>query len=393
MRKAMTWQSVLWQVMQREVKRLLDRPLYFFCMVAAPLFCYVFFTTLMADGLPANLPAGWVDMDQSGNSRKLERTLNAMPQTDIVARYPNISEARKAIQEGEIYGFFYIPKGFTKSAQTMQQPLVSFYTNQSYLVAGSLLFRDMKMMGELSGAGASRSVLLARGAGDEQAMALLRPIIIDARLLNNPWTNYAVYLNNTIIPGILMLLIFMVTVFSIGTEIKEGTNHEWLRMSGKSVPLALLGKFLPHTLVFTAMALLYNAYLYGFLHYPLNSGIFPMLLASFLLVISSQSMGILMFGILPTLRLGLSFASLWGVLSFSICGFSFPVMAMPPMIQALSWLFPLRHYFLIYVDQALNGYDMSYSWVNYTALLIFMALPLLVLRRLKSVLIYHSYRP
>jgi hypothetical protein len=35
-----------------------------------------------------------------------------------------------------------------------------------------------------------------------------------------------------------------------------------------------------------------------------------------------------MIGTLPTLRLGLSFASLWGVISFSISGFSFPVMAM-----------------------------------------------------------------
>ena len=44
---------------------------------------------------------------------------------------------------------------------------------------------------------------------------------------------------------------------------------------------------------------------------------------------------------LTTLRLGLSFASLWGVISFSISGFSFPVMAMNPVLQALSNLFPL----------------------------------------------------
>ena len=46
-----------------------------------------------------------------------------------------------------------------------------------------------------------------------------------------------------------------------------------------------------------------------------------------------------------------------------------------PVLQALANLFPLRHYFLIYVDQALNGYPMIYSWVNYVALLIFMMLP------------------
>ena len=103
--------------------------------------------------------------------------------------------------------------------------------------------------------------------------------------------------------------------------------------------------------------------------------------------------GILMIGTLPTLRLGLSFASLWGVLSFSMCGLSFPAMGMHPVLQALANLFPLRHYFLIYVDQALNGYPMIYSWVNYVALLIFMMLPFLIAHRLKGALVYYKYMP
>ncbi len=34
-------------------------------------------------------------------------------QTAIVAHYPTINEARAAMQKGEIYGFYYIPKGTT----------------------------------------------------------------------------------------------------------------------------------------------------------------------------------------------------------------------------------------------------------------------------------------
>ncbi|MEG0455548.1 MAG: ABC transporter permease, partial [Bacteroides sp.] len=48
----------LWMVMKRECRRLVSRPLYLFCMVVDPLFCYVFFTTLMSSGLPTNLPVG-----------------------------------------------------------------------------------------------------------------------------------------------------------------------------------------------------------------------------------------------------------------------------------------------------------------------------------------------
>lgn len=201
-------------------------------------------------------------------------------------------------------------------------------------------------------------------------MGYLQPIVIDTHPIQNPWLNYSVYLCNTLVPGVLMLMIFMVTVFSIGVEIKDRTAREWLRLSNNSIYIALAGKLLPQTVVFFIMGIFYNVYLYGFLHFPCNSGILPMLLATLCLVLASQCCGIVMIGTLPTLRLGLSFASLWGVISFSISGFSFPVMAMNPVLQALSNLFPLRHYFLIYVDQALNGYSMAYSWSNYMALLI-----------------------
>ncbi|MBM6735924.1 ABC transporter permease [Mediterranea massiliensis] len=379
--------------MKREGKRLVSRPLYLFCMVVAPLFCYVFFTTLMDSGLPQDMPVGVVDEDLTTTSRQLARNLDAFEQTAVVAHYPNVSEARQAMQRGDIYGFYYIPEGTTAKVQAQRQPKVSFYTNNTLLIAGSLLYKDMKMMSELASGAAARSVLYAKGATEDQAMGFLQPIVIDTHPLNNPWINYSVYLNNTFTPGVLMLMIFMVTVFSIGVEIKDRTARQWLRTGNNSIWISLAGKLLPHTAVFFLMGILYNVYLYGFLHFPCNSGIGPMFFATLCLVLASQGMGILMIGVLPTLRLGLSFASLWGVLSFSMCGLSFPAMGMHPTLQALANLFPLRHYFLIYVDQALNGYPMIYSWTNYVALLLFMMLPFLIAHRLKAALIYYKYVP
>lgn len=383
----------LLMVMKRECRRLVSRPLYLFCMVVAPLFCYLFFTTLMGSGLPTDLPVGAVDLNNSSTSRNILRNLDAFQQTKIVARYGSFDDARIAVQEGKIYGFYYIPRNMSRDAIGSRQPKVSFYTNNSYLIAGSLLFRDMKMMSELAGGAVARANLYAKGATEKQAMAFLQPIVIDTHALNNPWLNYSVYLCNTILPGILMLLIFMTTVYSIGVELKEKTSRQWLRTGNNSMYIALWGKLLPQTVVFFLMSIFYNVYLYGFLHFPCNSGIFPMIFASLLMVLASQACGVFMIGMLPTLRLGLSFASLWGVISFSISGFTFPVMAMHPSLQALSNLFPLRHYFLIYVDQALNGYSMAYSWFSYLALLLFLFLPFTVMNRLKEAMLTYKYIP
>lgn len=381
------------RVMCRECRRMVSRPLYLFCMVIAPLLTYALFTTMMGSGLPTDIPVGVVDQDNTSTSRMVVRNLDAFQQTAVVAHYPDFHAARVALQRGDIYGFFYIPGGTTDKAIGGRQPRVSFYTNNTYLIAGSLLFRDMRTMSELASGAVARETLYAKGYTEAQAMAILQPIIIDTHALNNPWLNYSVYLCNTLLPGVLMLLIFMVTAYSIAVEIKDGTARDLLHSNGDSIYVVLTGKLLPQTIVFFIMAIAYNVYLYGYLHFPCNSGIGPMLLASFLFVLASQAMGIFMVGVFPTLRLSLSFASLWGVISFSISGFTFPVMAMHPMLQALTNLFPLRHYFLIYVDQALNGYAMIYSWLSYVALLLFVLLPFLIIRRLKKALLTYTYIP
>lgn len=381
------------RVMCRECRRMVSRPLYLFCMVIAPLLTYALFTTMMGSGLPTDIPVGVVDQDNTSTSRMVVRNLDAFQQTAVVAHYPDFHAARVALQRGDIYGFFYIPGGTTDKAIGGRQPRVSFYTNNTYLIAGSLLFRDMKTMSELASGAVARETLYAKGYTEAQAMAILQPIIIDTHALNNPWLNYSVYLCNTLLPGVLMLLIFMVTAYSIAVEIKDGTARDLLHSNGDSIYVVLTGKLLPQTIVFFIMAIAYNVYLYGYLHFPCNSGIGPMLLASFLFILASQAMGIFMVGVFPTLRLSLSFASLWGVISFSISGFTFPVMAMHPMLQALTNLFPLRHYFLIYVDQALNGYAMIYSWRSYVALLLFVLLPFLIIRRLKKALLTYTYIP
>lgn len=383
----------MWWLIVREMHRMTARPLYFFCMVIAPLFCYIFFTTLMNSGLPTNLPVGVVDMDNTSTTRNIIRNLDAFQQTQITAHYKDVTEARKAMQRGEIYAFYYIPEGTTEKALSSKQPRVSFYTNGSYLIAGSLLYKDLRTMSELASGAVEQQVLYAKGATERQAMGQIQPIVIQAHPLNNPWLNYSVYLCNTILPGILMLLIFIVTIYSIGSEIKENTARVWMRIAHNNLNMALAGKLLPQTIIFFVMATAYNSYLYGYLHFPCNSGILPILTASLLLVVASQSFGIFLFGLFPTLRYALSAASLWGVISFSISGFTFPVMAMNPTLQAISMLFPLRHYFLIYVDQALNGYPLIYSWSSYLALLIFALLPLFIMKRLHNAILYYRYIP
>ena len=118
-----------------------------------------------------------------------------------------------------------------------------------------------------------------------------------------------------------------------------------------------------------------------------------MFLTGVLGILASQGLAILFFGIfIGQMRFSMSVCSLWGILGVSLSGFTFPVSAMHPVLQVLCNLFPLRHYYLIYVNQALNGYPIGYVWPNVLMLLVFMLVPFLVVPRYKVGLLTKKYK-
>ena len=76
----------------------------------------------MRKGLPTDMPAGVVDLDNTATTRSIIRNLDAFQQTKIIAHYPSFADARKAMQQGKIYAFYYIPKGTTEKALASRQP-------------------------------------------------------------------------------------------------------------------------------------------------------------------------------------------------------------------------------------------------------------------------------
>lgn len=380
-------------IFRRELRIFAHRPLFLFTMIVAPVLCLVFFTTLMSDGLPTKLPAGLVDEDDTHVTRIVSRILGSMEETDLVTRYPSFSEARRAMQRGEIYGFFHIPQGLTEEAIANRQPRLAFYTNDTYFVPGTLLMKDLHYASELSGLALTRENLYGRGLTEQQAMGILQAIVIETHPLNNPYLDYSVYLNNIILPGILILLIMLCTTYTIGLEWKRGTQRELYSLSGYSSTVALVSKLLPQTVLFSLMFVFYDVFFYKFLMFPCNSGIGSMILLGIVTVLASQAFGVFLFGaFIGQMRLSMCLCSLWGILSFSLAGFTYPVPAMDSFLQKLAWLFPLRHYYLIYVNQALDGYSVLYVWPSVVALLGFLLLPCTVLWRYRAAFLKYKYK-
>lgn len=377
----------------RELLILRQNHIYRFCMVLFPILVIFFFTSLMDDGLPTDMPVGVVDMDNTTTSRSLTRKLDGFQMSKVVARYPSVTEARRAIQRNEIYGFLYIPKGTTEKLISSRQPKISYYYTYTTMAAGSMLMKDMKTISTLGSAGLGQATMRAKGLTDAQIQTLLQPIKVDLHQIANPWSNYNAYLSTMIVPGIIMLFILLISAYSLGTELKFVTSKDWIERADGNITVALLGKFLPQTVIWLAIVYSYEWYVFYHLGFPHLGSPWMLVLLGLMQVLASQGFGIFAFGLMPSLRMSMSICSLWAVLSISMAGSAFPVMGMDNSLQSLSWLFPLRHYWMMYQTCVFNGFPLIESWFHFVALAAFMLLPWLVVKKIKNAMLTYVYIP
>lgn len=381
------------RVAARECGLLARNPIYLFCMVVFPIVVTCFFTSVLGEGEPENLPVGIVDQDRTALTRTLTQKLDAFQTSRVEGYYPTVADARKAIQRGEIYGFMYFPQGTTASLLASRQPHISFYYSSAMMLPGNLLFRDLKTISALGSAAVGQAKLQMIGKSGEEIRSFLQPITIDLHMTGNPWSNYNVYLSSIMIPGIFSIFIFLITVYSIGTELKFGRSRDWMRLADNNIVVALTGKLLPQFLIFTSIFLAYMVYIFGHLQFPHPGGLHTIALLTVLMVLACEGFGIFAFGLMPSLRMSMSISSLWGVLGVSICGATFPVFAMDPIIQGLSYLFPLRHYWMVYQLNIFNGFPLRDGYPHIAALLIFALLPLLTMYHTKKAMREYVYIP
>ena len=383
----------IWTIAQRECKILLKNRIYGFCMLVFPLLSLLFFTSLMDEGLPEEMPVGVVDLDNTSTSRSIIRRLDGFQSSQVVARYASVAEARHAIQENEIYAFLYIPKGTTEQLLSARRPKISYYYNLASIMSGALLMKDLKTISTLGSAAVGQATMRAKGYTPEQIQTFLQPIRIDLHQIGNPWTNYNAYLTTVFVPGVMMLFMFLISAYSLGMELKFARGKELLAKADNNIVVAILGKYLPQIMVFLVLIFFYEFYIYYVLHFPHVGGWPMILLLALLQVFGSIGFGIFAFGLMPSLRMSMSVCSLWAVLSFSLAGSAFPVMGMDTPIQALTWLFPLRHYYMLYQITVFNGYPLIDAWFHLVALVGFTLLPWFVVHKIKNAMLTYVYIP
>lgn len=376
--------------MRREFGIIRRKPVFLLGSVGVMAVCCLFYLTFFKAGLPENLPVGVLDLDNSSLSRNFCRQLDAT-QMGKVIKYEDFTTARDAMQTGEITSLCVIPQGMNEEVNANRRPVFTYYVNTLYLIGGALSYKNILTMVTLTGGAVQREVLRAKGYSEDAIMGLIQPIVVDEHKIGNATTNYGVYLNNIILPGLLALSIVFVLIYALGSELRYGTSKELMETAEGSMAAALIGKLLPYTLIYLVLGLGLDLLLFGVCRYPLNGSILNMMLAMVVFILANEAVAVTLVGLLPTLRYSLSIAALFAILGFSFSGFTFPVEAMPAAFQGVSCLFPLRFYYLLYVQEAMFGVGFAGWWQYIVYMLLFLVGPFCVCGRLKRAWLNQNY--
>ena len=383
--------SALTAVIMREIDRMCNRPYYYFIIIVLPLFCLFFMSTIFNNGQMENIPVGIVDLDNSAASRSLIRDFNAVPTFDVIKKYSDQSIAREDLQKKRIYAYMVIPANYDDRIGDDKKVSVCFYYHYALLSVGGEALSGFQRVITPTVVMPAMEQAVSLGMTNRAAEEFISPVDSEFFSLFNPDLNYAIYLSSPFFFVFLQIIILISTLYIIGIELKDKTAVQWLETAKGNILVALLGKYIPYTVVFTIVMIFANYVLFYLFNIPNSSNMTAVNIAAFLLIIASQALGIFIYSLFPVLGISISFVSMIGSLGATLYGMTFPVPSMYPFVRVMSTLLPVRHFILILQNLLYGNNGFVYAWQNYVVLVGFIILPVLMSKRIKSSILNYKY--
>ncbi len=383
----------MWHTIRREWGRIVSRPFYLVVMVGIPLLATLFMGTIFGNGRITNIPIGIVDEDFTATTRAAVRAIDATPTLRVSHHYTSSAEALAAMKAKDIYGYVLFPANFEADLVANRAPTIAYFYHYALMSVGGTVEATLATL--LAGVTIEPVVVTATtlGLSPQATSALVMPIQAESFALFNPSLNYSAYLSLPLLMVIHQIVVLLTTIYVVGTEIKSGTAIRWLIGAGDNIFKAIVGKLAPYTLAFSTAAIGSVAWLYGGIDgLPYGEGsLWLLALWGVLLVVSSQALGLFIYGLFPALGFIVSVGSMIGSLGATLCGVTFPVGSIAPPLQPVASLLPIRHYTLLAQNILYGNYGVEWVWENVVAMLAVCALPTLTLPRLRRAIISRRY--
>jgi ABC-2 type transport system permease protein len=296
------------------------------------------------------------DLSQTAESRQLLQAFTNSQYFSITYNARSMHDVVSRIEGGQALAGIVIPPDYAETLHQKKSPQVMFVVDAS----------------DATAARTSLSVAQAVGSSVTQGMVLkelrmtgvpVPKIGVDVR--TRAWYNPALRNEVFIVPGVLALVMqFTMTFLSMSTIVRErelGTLEQlivspiqpWELMLGKLIPLMTIG-YVNVTAILLLAVLWFGV--------PIMGNVVLLYLTVFIFFFTTLGMGTLVSTIAKTYIQAVQLIQFFLMPSMLLSGFIFPVAAMPPVLQWLSYLVPLTYFLTIVRGIIIKGVGIDYLW-------------------------------
>ncbi len=313
-----------------------------------------------------NVRVAVCDGDRSADSRLLMEEVDRSYTFNVVAAVDDPRELESLILAGKAQIGLHIPRDLHRRLMRGQEAQIGL------LVDGSDSTTSGVATAYLSGIITNRALRFqlraARAAGTLGAS--IPTLTAEPRV----WYNVDLSSVNYMVPGVFGLVLMVLTVtlsaLSIVRERENGTLEQLMVTPLRPREL-LFGKVTPFAALILLDAVMVFLLARGWFHVPFRGSLFILLGTALLFLLSTLGLGVLISATSRTQQEAQLVAFLVLMPSVLLSGFAFPIANMPPAIQYVTYLIPLRYFLVIVRGLFLRGVGLEVLWPQVLAMAAF----------------------
>jgi ABC-2 type transport system permease protein len=296
-----------------------------------------------------NIPLAVLDQDRSPQSRALLDAYKAADYFRVTTEADSEAQLRSLIDNGKVRAGLIIPPDYGGNVTGNRQAQVLFILDGSDPSAASTALSAAQIIGQ-----AFSTSLLAQRVSRSGPASLTAPLNVLTQVWYNPDLISAYFMIPGVIGTILQALSSILTATAIVRERERGTIEQLIVTPIRPIEL-IIGKLLPYVLLSFLNTFEVLALGHWWFGVPVRGDLVLIALLSGLFLMSSLGIGILASTLANTQQEAM--LTVWMTLlpSIFLSGFFFPLEAMPPVLQYISYLTPLRYYLIIIRSLMLKG--------------------------------------
>lgn len=186
------------------------------------------------------------------------------------------------------------------------------------------------------------------------------------------WYNPELKTRNFMVPGIVALLLMIITLIltslAIVKEKEIGTLEQLIVTPIKPIQM-IIGKLIPFTLLGFAAVILVITAMYVIFGIAVKGSVTFLLISSFVFILSTLGLGLFVSTVSKTQQQAMMLAIFLVMMPMVfLSGFAFPIENMPAVIQAITYIIPLRYFMTIIRGIILKGIGFTDLWIQLAAM-------------------------